>query len=422
MKKPIILFLFIASGLFAQTQSYDGGYFQKNHWTLISATLLSASYDISVDATKKIYLDGGGDTYIHEVSSNKIEFFVGGSARWFMSGGQFTFATSAPRLDGDPPTPTNPNIVPNNLDVNTGPSWARQDQQSLTSGGIEAQRISEGDGEVSTILSGTVVETITDATSAGDATLTKAGENFDVTCSVGDAVLVYGGTTAGDYGTYIITAVTSATVLTLDRALAGSDADVDFDIVADGVIIENSTTTGVATLRVPQFTQYLTIVSGQATVGSTAPTVTTVGTYRGLSFDADAELVFFEFEVPDDWNGVSDMTLKAYWTNEAGDALADGETVKFDFDYRSRAEGEALDGGSAVSVSGTYTQSGAGTDKELIEGQVTLDYDHADQPLTKGDLIGIKANRDMTTDSYAGDITIFKWEIAYTAYTFSLHN
>ena len=72
-----------------------------------------------------------------------------------------------------------------------------------------------------------------------------------MTCSVGDAVLIYGGTTTADYGTYIIAAVTSATVLTLDRALAGSDADMDFNVIADGVVVENSTRTDVATLRVP---------------------------------------------------------------------------------------------------------------------------------------------------------------------------
>ena len=370
MKKLIILFLFIASGLFAQEQSYSGGYFQKSHWTLISATTLSTVYDIGIKATGKFYFDVDGDldNYLYESSEDIVRWFIGGANSWEFDGsamGSRTLTQSA--LMHEDATPTNPNVVPNQNDPDTAPSgWANADQGSVVAGAVEVIRYSEGDGEVSAIIGGTVVETITDATSAGDATLTKAGENFDVTCSVGDAVLVYGGTTAGDYGTYIITVVTSATVLTLDRALAGSDSDVDFDVVADGVIIENSTTTGVATLRVPTFTQHVSINAGAASLGPNAPTATTLGTWRTLQFDNDNEEVFAEFEIGEDWDGVSDMTLKLYLFPHATDQIQVGEIVEFDATYRSIEEGEAYDNGTAVVINPTYTQAGSELGDKLM--------------------------------------------------------
>ncbi len=136
-------------------------------------------------------------------------------------------------------------------DGDTGWYENSDDQLSITSGGIEGQRISEGNSRVSTVLSGIVVETIVDAsTTIAVATLTKAGENFLTTVSIGDTVLVYGGTTVVDYGTYIVQTVTSDTVLTIDRNFTASNTDVDFDVVSKGIIIENSTEDGVANLHI----------------------------------------------------------------------------------------------------------------------------------------------------------------------------
>lgn len=190
--------------------------------------------------------------------------------------------------------------------------------------------------------------------------------------------------------------------------------------------IANSTTSMdtifVNEIRLDEYTQYFSIDPSNATVGVTAPTNTTIGTFRGLTFDADAEVAYFEFEIPDDWNGTSDLGIMGYFTNQPSTAIGAGETVIFDFEYRSIAEGETLTNGTAVTVSGTYTQSGAGTDGELIEGGVVIDYDNVNQPLTAGDLMGIKVNRDMTTDTYASDIIIVKWEITYTSNSILKHN
>jgi len=175
-------------------------------------------------------------------------------------------------------------------------------------------------------------------------------------------------------------------------------------------------------LTVAEFTQYISIPSGQATVGGTAPAPTTIGTWRALRFNANAELAFIEFEIPNDWIGTSDMYIKIYGYPTSGDIVQAGEIIEFDAEYRSIAGGEPYDNGTSVTISPTYTQSGVGTDKALIELTVLIDFDNANQPLTKGDVVGIKCFRDVTTsDTYSGDFDVVKWEIQYQANTFPIH-
>jgi len=169
------------------------------------------------------------------------------------------------------------------------------------------------------------------------------------------------------------------------------------------------------------YTRSKVISASAAGVGVTAPTATITGTFYGLGFDADAETAYFKYEVQEDWDGSSDMVLKIYWSPTNGDVIANGETVKFDASYRSIAEGEAIDNGTAVDITETYTQSGAGTDKEYIITEITIDYDNGNQPLTKGDIVGIVFNRDVTTDTYSGDAIVSQWEIDFTSVTLSVH-
>lgn len=174
-------------------------------------------------------------------------------------------------------------------------------------------------------------------------------------------------------------------------------------------------------VTVGAYARSVTIPSGQATVGATAPTATTVGTFRALGFDANNELAYMNVEVPEDWDGISDMTLKIYYFTTNGDPVQDGETIKIDVDYRSIAEGEAIDNGNAVSITNTYTATGAQTDKEMFEQEITIDFDHGDQPLTAGDIIGFLFNRDVDTDTYTGAVIVVRWEVDYTSIGLPVH-
>jgi hypothetical protein len=88
-------------------------------------------------------------------------------------------------------------------------------------------------------------DSVTDATTNGTTTITKAGENFLETCIVGDTVFIWDGTTQADHGVYFIETVTDNENLVLNRAPSGSDADVDFYVFRTSYtrIVRNSNTT-----------------------------------------------------------------------------------------------------------------------------------------------------------------------------------
>lgn len=159
------------------------------------------------------------------------------------------------------------------------------------------------------------------------------------------------------------------------------------------------------------------IMASSAILGPTAPSAVTIGTFRGLGFDADAEQAFFAPEVPTDWNETSDMALVVHWFPTSGDAVANGETVKWDISYRSIAEGEAVDRGTAVTITATFTGGASETDKEHYETILIIDFDNADQPLSVDDDIGFQFDRDKTGDTYSGAGIVYKWDLVYTSNT-----
>jgi hypothetical protein len=166
------------------------------------------------------------------------------------------------------------------------------------------------------------------------------------------------------------------------------------------------------------YDRHIDILPSSATLGPSAPTPTTTGNARGLGFDADGELAFIEFEVGDDWDGASNMTLQIIWHPESGDAMLDTEQVKWNIAYNSVAQGEAVDNGTEATATTTYTQSGAGTDKEIIETDITIAYTGGNQPLAVGDTVFIAFNRDVTgegANTYSGLAIVERWEMKFNA-------
>lgn len=161
------------------------------------------------------------------------------------------------------------------------------------------------------------------------------------------------------------------------------------------------------------YERHIVLFPTASTLGPTAPTPVSIGTARGLLHDADAEQSFITVEIPSDWNGTSDIDFEILWSGESGDVIANGETVIHKISYRSIAIGEAIDTGTAINTGVTYTQSGAGTDKQIFESEVILDYDSIVQPLTAGDNIYIVYSYDATTSTYSGGPIVYHWEIKY---------
>ena len=98
--------------------------------------------DVVLDATKKIYLDGGTDTYFSETSDNVVRLSVGGTT-WEMSTILFGGTAGAGRatLRGVAPSSTVPVVCPKSTDLDTGLGWAGADLLSLIAGGAEGMRV-----------------------------------------------------------------------------------------------------------------------------------------------------------------------------------------------------------------------------------------------------------------------------------------
>jgi hypothetical protein len=164
------------------------------------------------------------------------------------------------------------------------------------------------------------------------------------------------------------------------------------------------------------YTQYVDIPIASASVGAAAPSLEEVGTVAGYGFDADAETLYPKTIIPLDWDGASDLTVSIYWTAESGDPLTDTETVKWDISYRCLDWGtDVADNGTAVDITETYTQSGAGTDKATFVSEITIDYDNINQPVTAGEYFAMALTRDVTGDSYSGTATVTDMVITYTS-------
>lgn len=175
----------------------------------------------------------------------------------------------------------------------------------------------------------------------------------------------------------------------------------------------------VNSLTVTSFEKHHDVTAGEIVLGVTAPTTDTIGVARGYGFDADAEVIYFNVEVPGEWIGAADFTIKAKWAPST--APADTETVKWNIQWRSVAAGEDIDAIAASTATATYTQSGTGTAGEEIETSITIPYNDATNPLVVGDTIFVQFNRDVTGDTYGGKGVVFDWDVVYDANTISTH-
>ena len=215
---------------------------------------------------------------------------------------------------------------------------------------------------------------------------------------------------AGTVGFTILTS-TADTLVLMDLAGTG-----DANLTLGGVAT-------VGSLVTDTFTMDSHVPVGSASLGPTAPSWDENGSSAGLGFDADAETVHVSWEIPDCWLGTDNISLKIYWFNSTGDAVADGETVKWDIAYRSVVFGtETTSNGVEATGTVTYTQSGAGADGDTHVSVIALTYNHADQPLSAGEMVSVHFDRDVSTDTYSGKGIVQNFEFSYSATTFCTHN
>ena len=150
-------------------------------------------------------------------------------------------------------------------------------------------------------------------------------------------------------------------------------------------------------------------------VGGGDVTISMITGAPSIDFNADEEFALVSFQVPNDWNAASDLTLKAMVQNEI--AEDDGDDVSFTCTVHGIADGETgADLGQSVALALNLTGGDQAINKvNLVSG--TIDYDDATYPIAAGDtvIVRIMANLGAGTEC-TGPLHIVNWYVEYQAY------
>lgn len=151
-----------------------------------------------------------------------------------------------------------------------------------------------------------------------------------------------------------------------------------------------------------------------SSVGGGTADIAAVTGAAAIRFDTDAEYALAGFQVPADWDAVSDMTIKAKVQN--GIAEDDGDDIKFDMTVHGIADGETnSDAGQNVDLDLNLTGGDEAINKvNLVSG--AIDYDHGTYPIAAGDSVILKATVNLgDTGECTGPLYIVDWWVEYTA-------
>ena len=167
------------------------------------------------------------------------------------------------------------------------------------------------------------------------------------------------------------------------------------------------------TITVTSYENHIQMPANSSMQGATPTTTCQVGTASGLVFDNNNDETYPTMEVPHDWDGISDLTVKFVWFPMT--AMSDTETVEIEWEFRSLGLTELITNGTVQTGTETYTSSGATAQYNEVHTEWVLDYDNANQPVTAGDHIYFKGYRDQTSDTYSGDVCYLLVEIVYNS-------
>jgi len=154
----------------------------------------------------------------------------------------------------------------------------------------------------------------------------------------------------------------------------------------------------------------LPIQTGGGTV-----TISAITGAPSIDFNADAEYALVSFQVPNDWNAASDMTLKALVQNEI--AEDDGDDVSFTCTVHGIADGETgADLGQSVAMLLDLTGGDEAINKaNVVSG--TIDYNEATYPIVAGDTVIVKIAVNLGGGGECtGPLHIIDLWCEYTAY------
>lgn len=216
-----------------------------------------------------------------------------------------------------------------------------------------------------------------------------------------------------------------------NTTIGGGEAGVDYTLTFDG-----ETNDGILTwmededyfqfqdnIRVPTYERHIQIPAFLAGTAANQPTATTVGTAGGLQFGfASDKSTYIQWEVPDDWVGGEDIYIEIDWLPDGAaiDYSGSSDTVNFTITYRSIAEGETITNGTAVAI--PITSAEDLSQYQTKHTRFTLDFDNANQPITKQDHMYFEIKRDVSEDTFNGTVVVTAFEIIYNSVTLPTSN
>lgn len=166
-------------------------------------------------------------------------------------------------------------------------------------------------------------------------------------------------------------------------------------------------------IRVPTYERHIQISAKASGTVANQATDNTVGTAVGLQFSSALDkYAGCQWEIPDDWDG-TDAYIEIDWLPDSG-AMSGTDTVEWVLEYRSIAEGELVTQGTIATV--TVTNDDDNAQYKTIHSRFTLDFDHADQPMTKQDHMYFLFHRNTgVANDFAGTVTATAYEIIYNS-------
>jgi hypothetical protein len=359
-------------------------------------------------------LTWAGGSGFHETAANTLRFVANAQNRFtFSQTGFYGAESAAGRIQNEDATSTNPTLLPNKTDDDTGIGWAAADQLSLTAGAVEGLRLTEattvslqapsyGDGSIT----GTATYWLAADTNGNiieEAVPAAAGANSDITSITGlttDLAVEHGGTGAGTFtdGGILIGngtgAIQALGVATNGQIPIGDGTEDPVLAVISPTTNEIDVTNGAGTIQIG-------IVTSPTLDGSNFTGIA-AGAYDADSIDSDdvaaslntkSHCITIADPVTDEdwftvWRAPTAVTLVEIYCEVTG-----GTSVAFDFQ---------LDDGAPTAVNGseiTCTTSGV-TDSTLGGSDVNMaDGDRLD--VLQGTVTG-----SVTQASYCIEYTI----------------
>jgi hypothetical protein len=120
------------------------------------------------EAATPTFQIGATNTGLYGPVANVISVSIAGVQKWSFQADRINSAGSGGGIEFATPTATDPSLIPNVTDLDTGIGWNAADQLSLTAGGQEMARLTEGTGVNQFAIKQSGASTVPDLTSLGD--------------------------------------------------------------------------------------------------------------------------------------------------------------------------------------------------------------------------------------------------------------